>query len=142
MSSYAPWIFKPKSKCIQLFEKIIYLAATAWKVSKYGAFSGPYFPAFGLNTDRYGVSLRIQSECGKTRTRKNTVFGHFLRSVPTGLLQKRWPKTSKNFQENLRSRVFVSTAAVIKKKPADSFLNFLKKPLGDCFFERFLKYVF
>ena len=23
---------------------------TAWKVSKYGVFSGPYFPAFGLNT--------------------------------------------------------------------------------------------
>ena len=26
--------------------KIIY---TAWKVSKYGVFSGPYFPEFGLN---------------------------------------------------------------------------------------------
>ena len=26
----------------------------------------PYFPAFGLNTD--GVSLRIQSECGKIQT--------------------------------------------------------------------------
>ena len=30
---------------------------TAWKVSKYGIFSGPYFPAFGLNTERYGVSM-------------------------------------------------------------------------------------
>ena len=28
-----------------------------------------YFPAFGLNTERYGVSLRIQSKCGKIRTR-------------------------------------------------------------------------
>ena len=28
-----------------------------------------YFPAFGLNTERYRVSLRIQSECGKIRTR-------------------------------------------------------------------------
>ena len=27
----------------------------------------PNFPAFGLNTERYGVSLRIQSECGKMR---------------------------------------------------------------------------
>ena len=34
------------------------------------SFSGPYFPAFGLNTERYGVSLRIQSECGKIRTKK------------------------------------------------------------------------
>ena len=28
-------------------------------MSKKGVFSGPYFPAFGLNTERYGVSLRI-----------------------------------------------------------------------------------
>ena len=53
---------------------------TVWKVSKYGVFSGPYFPAFGLNTERYEVSLRIQSECGKIRTRKYSVFGHFSRS--------------------------------------------------------------
>ena len=25
---------------------------TAWKVSKYGVFSGPYFPTFGLNTEQ------------------------------------------------------------------------------------------
>ena len=46
-----------------------------------GVFSGPYFPAFGLNTKRYEVSLRIQSRCGKIRTRKNSVFEHFSRSV-------------------------------------------------------------
>ena len=33
------------------------------------SYSGPYFPAFGLNTERYSVSLRIQSECEKMRTR-------------------------------------------------------------------------
>ena len=33
--------------------------------SKYGVFSGPYFSAFGLNRERYGV---------------NSVFGQFLRS--------------------------------------------------------------
>ena len=33
------------------------------------SYSGPYFPAFGLNTERYSVSLCIQSECGKIRTR-------------------------------------------------------------------------
>ena len=52
----------------------------AWKVSKYRVFSGPYFVAFGLNTRRYSVSLPIQSECGKRRIRKNSVFGHFSRS--------------------------------------------------------------
>ena len=32
-------------------------------------YSGLHFPAFGLNTERYGVSFRIQLECGKKRTR-------------------------------------------------------------------------
>ena len=44
------------------------------------SFSGPYFPAFGPNTKRYGVSPRIQSEYGKIRTRKNSVFGQFSHS--------------------------------------------------------------
>ena len=26
---------------------------TAWKVSKYGAFSGPHFPVLGLNMEKY-----------------------------------------------------------------------------------------
>ena len=26
---------------------------TVWKVSKYGVISGPYFPVFGLNTERF-----------------------------------------------------------------------------------------
>ena len=33
------------------------------------SYSGQHFPAFGLNTERYAVSLPIQSECGKMRTR-------------------------------------------------------------------------
>ena len=57
------------------------VTGTAWKVSQYGVFSGPYFPTFGLNTERYFVSLRIQCEWGKIRTRKNSVLGHFSRSV-------------------------------------------------------------
>ena len=42
--------------------------------------SGPYFPVFGLNTERYEVSFRIHSKYGKIRTRKSSVFGQFLRS--------------------------------------------------------------
>ena len=34
----------------------------------------------------YGEILRIQSECGKIRTRKNSVFGHFSRSVSRHLI--------------------------------------------------------
>ena len=33
------------------------------------SYSGPHFPTFGLNTERYSVSLRIQSKCRKMRTR-------------------------------------------------------------------------
>ena len=46
-----------------------------WFVSHYlksvriRSYSGPHFPAFGLNREIYGVSLRIQSKCGKMRTR-------------------------------------------------------------------------
>ena len=39
---------------------------TEWNVSKYKVFSGPYFPA-----------LRIQSECGKIRTRKTPYLDTF-----------------------------------------------------------------
>ena len=47
---------------------------TAWKVSKYWFFSGPYFAAFGLNTV-------FSSNTGKYLNRKNSVFGHFSRGV-------------------------------------------------------------
>ena len=48
------------------------------------SFSGPYFSAFGLNTERYGLSLLIQSECGKIRTRKtwNTDIFHAVLGFP------------------------------------------------------------
>ena len=53
------------------------LANTARKVSKYRVISGPYFSLFGLNMEGYGVSLRIQPEYRKIRTRNNSVFEHF-----------------------------------------------------------------
>ena len=33
------------------------------------SYSGPHFPAFRLNKERYGVSQRIHSKCGIMRTR-------------------------------------------------------------------------
>ena len=64
---------------------------TARKVSKYGGFSGPYFLALGLNMERYEVSLCIQSECGKIRTRKHSVFGHLSHNGYFYYLRKRFP---------------------------------------------------
>ena len=46
------------------------LALHCVKIVGIRSFLGPSFPAFRLNTERYGASLRIQSECRKTRTRK------------------------------------------------------------------------
>ena len=67
------------------FQRLWFPKAVMWyphfRESKYKVFSGPYFPVFGLSTERYSVSLRIQSECEKIRTRKNSLFGHFSRSV-------------------------------------------------------------
>ena len=44
------------------------------------SYSGPHFPVFGLNTERYGESLCIQSECAKMRTRIAPNMDTFLRS--------------------------------------------------------------
>ena len=38
------------------------------------------FSCFGLNTEIYGVNLRIQSDYRKTRTRNNSIFEHLSRS--------------------------------------------------------------
>ena len=48
------------------------------RVRIWSSSSGPYFPAFGLDTERYGVFLRIQSECEKIGTREtpNTDIFH------------------------------------------------------------------
>ena len=50
-------------------------------MSKYGVFPGRYFPVFALNTETYYVNLRIHSKNGKILSRKNSVFGYFLRSA-------------------------------------------------------------
>ena len=57
------------------------------KSARIRSFSGRYFPAFWLNTrdielntDRYSVSLRIQSKMWKNTDQKNSEYGHFLLS--------------------------------------------------------------
>ena len=35
------------------------------------SFSGPFFPALGLNTESYSVNIRIRCKCGKIWTRKS-----------------------------------------------------------------------
>ena len=57
------------------------MSIISWKVSKYGVISGRFFPVLGLNKEIYGISLLIQSQYRKIRTRNNSAFGHFSRSV-------------------------------------------------------------
>ena len=47
----------------------IYARTHCVKSVRIQSFSGPRCSAFGFNTARYGVLLRIQSKCGKIRTR-------------------------------------------------------------------------
>ena len=41
---------------------------TAWKVSKYGVFSGPYFRAFGMSSERYSVFRPNAGKYGPEKT--------------------------------------------------------------------------
>ena len=43
-------------------------------MSKYGVFSGPYFPVFRLNTEIYPVNLHFQAEYRKFHARKSLLF--------------------------------------------------------------------
>ena len=53
------------------------------KSGRIRSFSIPYFPTFGLNTERYSVSLRIHSTYGKIQIRKtpNTNTFHVFISI-------------------------------------------------------------
>ena len=79
-------------------------------------FSGQYFPAFGLNTEYlsvfspYGVYLRIQSKCGKIRTRKtpNIDTFHAVNAISLwqGLIRKPGQRRIKNPIKYLRWSFF------------------------------------
>ena len=51
------------------------------------SFSGPYFPAFGLNTEICKANLRIKSGCRKIRTKKtpntDTFYAAYIHQIRT-----------------------------------------------------------
>ena len=116
------------------------------------SFSGQYFPAFWLNTERYSVkSLRIQYKCAKIQTRKPriwTFFTQFLREpVPTRTLMcssmaSRWGKLrilepvkhlTKNTQYGYNWTILANTskhARTIKNLKA-RYIALLKLSLND-----------
>ena len=44
------------------------------------SYSGPHFPAFGLNSERYGVSLLYSVQMRENADQNNSEYGHFLSS--------------------------------------------------------------
>ena len=57
----------PPLKSARLWNEMNLVSFTVWNVSKYGVFSVPYFPAFGLNTEirsifPYSVRMRENTE--------------------------------------------------------------------------------
>ena len=65
---------------------------TAWKVSKIGVLFGPYFK---LNSEIYSVNAYTQSNFGKIRSRKNSEFECFSRSVNIRTKPTCWQINSK-----------------------------------------------
>ena len=65
-----------------------------WKLSNYHCvksvriwrFSGPYFPSFGLNTERCSVSLRIQFDSERIQTRKFRIRTLFTKCIKTKVI--------------------------------------------------------
>ena len=101
-------------------------------MSKYGAFSGLYFPVFGLNKEFNGVNLRIESEYRQIRTRKNSVFGHFSRSISAvelGCDCKIWVAAGK-----LGCRTFFLTDAFFRS------CGYARKKLQFCWFYYWKKF--
>ena len=61
----------PYNYCLSLVGDSLKTLRKLWlcvKSVRLRSYSGPYFPTFGLNMERYGVSVCIQSECRKIRT--------------------------------------------------------------------------
>ena len=70
--------FNPTSSSLATSPVLSFILPThCMKSVQTRVFYGPYFPVFGLNTEIYGVNLRIQSEYRKIRPSKNSAFGHF-----------------------------------------------------------------
>ena len=80
---------------ILLFDNLVMatnaFSFTAWKGSiQIPSFSWSAFSGIRMTMERYSVSLRILSECGKIRTRKNSVSGNFSHSAASSCSPYSW----------------------------------------------------
>ena len=85
-----PLIFNPFCAHVSIYFK----ACHCVKRVRVQSFSGPYFPAFGLNTERYSISLGIQSEFVKIWTGKTPSTDTFHAVLLSdGNIYMKWAKT-------------------------------------------------
>ena len=66
LCSVMPW--RTKYICASITISKSCISTHCLKSVRIRGYSGPHFPAFGVNTEGYDVSLRIESECGKVMT--------------------------------------------------------------------------
>ena len=59
------------------------------------SYSGPHFPAFGLNSERYGVSLLYSVQMRENADQNNSEYGHFSRIGRNGIFQFLFRKGNK-----------------------------------------------
>ena len=82
------------------------------------SFSGPYFPTFGLNSERYGVSLRIQSECGKMRKRitpnTDTFYAVCNQNIFRNIVYSEPEKYSETCQASIWRSVFLMNRSILR----------------------------
>ena len=102
------------------------------------SFPGPYFPAFGQNTERHAVSLRINSKYGNIRTRKtpNTDTFHVVLSEKmkfshdkNAMSSQCWIWICKIYIDLLPTRRSSSSVAFCKKVPLKKIAKFTWKHL-------------
>ena len=123
-----------------------WVSSTQWGVSKYGFFSGLYFPVFGLDTENYRVNLSIHKEYERKRTRKNSLSGQISQSVLLSnsrlfcnkwfLKKKAMEKGNKNlFKEKiLLSQPWQFSVTFWKKQDViHCILNYVTKSVRDKF---------
>ena len=105
------------------------------------SYSGPYFPAYRLNTERYGVSFRIQSECEKNADPNNSKYGHLENRVHHNL----FCKCRSSLRRFSFKKVFLKLSQNLGESTC-SKVSFLKKKLKKriwhrCFFVTFAKFL-
>ena len=116
-----------KNECAKIhFHKVFHCAKSVhiWSYSC----SGPHFPAFRLNTERYRVPLRIQSECGKMWTRitsnTDTFYAVSLMVATLDLLSK---KLQLCHLENLKYPLLIRNNRMFMLKLWELIMEKIKK---------------